>query len=392
MTKIYNIDDSTSLFPKFFKFSWKTQSIEWFTLIFAAVHMINSPLDIAIREEIPEKSTILFGILEWGLGHATRSIPIIAALEKAGHTVIIAGEKKSIQWLKNEYPGIVCVTLPDSGFKHQGRYLISNIATNIRPMIRQFLADRRVIKKIVRSCGARIIISDNRFFFRSQSVQKNIYVTHQTTLFHRYRIVKGILTEGHRCCIRPFDQCWIYDDISTRLAGMLSAPGNIRSFRYIGIHSRLNIEPRPSKLYDVLFLLSGPEPQRSIFEEKVVCWIQQHPQYRVYLIRGTTSPLSNPIDLEKTCVTDLADSHTLSSILGVCASIVARPGYTTLMDLKNLKIPVLWVPTPGQTEQEYLGKYHGEKNNQYVTVDQQEWEQDLDIFLIKYAITDLVNR
>lgn len=392
MTKLYNIVNTSSLFPKFFNFSRKTQGIERFTLIFAAINMIISPLEIAIRDDLPKKSTILFGILEWGLGHATRSVPIISALQKAGHRVVVAGERKSIQWLKKECPDVSYFELPDSGFKHIGRYLLFNIGANIMPMIRQFIEDKRIMKKLIRESGAEVIISDNRFFFRSRTVQNNIYITHQTTIFHPHKAISILLSAGHQWCIRSFNQCWIFDDMHSRLAGVLSQPENIRSFRYIGVHSRLNIQLKVEKWYDILFLISGPEPQRSIFEEKVVLWIHQHPQYHICLIRGATSTLKNVKRLVNTDVLDLADSLTIATKLALAGSIVARPGYSTLMDVKNLSIPILWVPTPGQTEQEYLGKYHAEKNNNYMSTDQRQWEKAMDIFLVKYALSDLVNR
>ena len=192
----------------------------------------------------------------------------------------------------------------------------------------------------------------------------SIYMTHQLMIKapERMKWVEPLLHKAHHWFIKRYDECWIPDipgekNLSGDLSHKYPLPSNAH---FIGILSRFNAdndlggqkveEQRP----DLLFLLSGPEPQRSIFEEIVLKELTLHPHENVVILRGLpgnpehTSPLPGVISYNH-----LPDEE-ISRLISTSGLIICRPGYSTMMDLVTLGRNAILVPTPGQTEQEYL--------------------------------------
>ena len=106
----------------------------------------------------------------------------------------------------------------------------------------------------------------------------------------------------------------------------------------------------------LLVLLSGPEPQRTSFEQLIIQQLNPLPLTSV-LVRGT--PGEGPETESK------GNLHIFSHLLGEqllqlmirAKIVVCRSGYSTIMDLVTVGKKAILVPTPGQTEQEYLANY-----------------------------------
>jgi UDP-N-acetylglucosamine:LPS N-acetylglucosamine transferase len=119
-------------------------------------------------------------------------------------------------------------------------------------------------------------------------------------------------------------------------------------------------------------IISGPEPQRSIFEKMLVSQLKESGLKAILALGkpelGKEVITQGNIDIYPHMNTEEMQQAILSSKL-----IIGRPGYSSIMDLAVLGKPAILVPTPGQTEQEYLADYHMSKRHFY-SVSQHEFD------------------
>ena len=164
----------------------------------------------------------------------------------------------------------------------------------------------------------------------------------------------------HYGFINRYSECWVPDAVQApHLAGVLSHPKRLPKVpvKYLGPLSRLEKREAPPLQYDLLLLLSGPEPQRTIFENILLRQLTDFP-CRALLVRGlpgSEAPLA-PLPGHVTAVNHLPAAQ-LGQALQQADWVICRSGYTTVMDLVQLGKKAILVPTPGQTEQVYLGRY-----------------------------------
>lgn len=302
--------------------------------------------------------------LNWGLGHATRCIPIIQQLLKSNQSVSIAGDGISLQLLRKEFPELNAYELPGYNIEYKYASLAINILLQIGKIFKTVKAEKNVIQKIVEDNKIDIIISDNRFGCRNKNTS-SIYMTHQSNIEAGDAILSFFVNYVHKNWIRRFDECWIpdfHDDHN--LAGTLSAPPQGIRSQYIGPLSRFKAADRTvKKVYDAIFILSGPEPQRSYFEQKIMTQLKNI-NGKFIVIRGHQAPYKKSIPSHVELVS-LAQSKLLFQLIEQSEIIVCRSGYSSIMDLFNLQKPAILIPTPGQTEQEYLARILNEKGLYY---------------------------
>lgn len=300
---------------------------------------------------------ILIAPLDWGLGHATRCIPIIYALVAKGHTVFIAAEGPSKILLQNEFSDIEYLPLKGYGINYsKTRYsLLWTILLQVPRILKAIMNENRWLKKTIKSKDIDIVISDNRFGLYHRKT-RCIFITHQ--LIIKAPFLQRVLQKMNYHFINKFDECWIPDfKGEPNLAGNLSHPKEMPTTpaRYIGWLSRFNriVEQKETHL---LVLLSGPEPQRTILEKKIADQLKTYLE-PVVIIRGlpgsdTTLQVGNHI----TCFNHLPAKQ-LEDAIQSSSIVIARSGYSSIMDLLKLKKKSILIPTPGQTEQEYLGQH-----------------------------------
>jgi uncharacterized protein (TIGR00661 family) len=309
---------------------------------------------------------ILIAPLDWGLGHATRCIPIIKLLTEKGMEVIIAADGRAVQLLKDEFPSLRHIHL--RGYRiHYSKtfYLPLMIALQIPKMIASIVREHFQLINIIRKEQPDIVISDNRYGLWSKKV-KCIFVTHQLMVKcpAGLKFLEPILHRIILWLIKKYDECWIPDVVGeNNLSGDLShrfpLPANAK---FIGWLSRLHSSEIISeeKKYDLLVLLSGTEPQRTMLENILTGQILKT-NFRTLMVRGITEEqkqFSHQNNLE--VVSYLTGTELLSAI-NKSEIIICRPGYSTLMDLAATGKKAILIPTPGQTEQEYLGNILKEK-------------------------------
>lgn len=315
--------------------------------------------------------------LDWGLGHATRCVPVIRNLLDAGARVVVGADKGPLAFLQMEFPDLLFVRFPGYRFRYPGkgsmavRMLLSGPA--IFEGIRQ---EHKLLGKIIHEKKVDAVISDNRFGLWSGEIP-SIFMTHQ--IFIRatgiWKPLEGLLYSLNRRYISRYKECWIPDwEDSPNLSGDLSHKSKLPgSFHFIGPLSRFEKsrynDTENGFDTDIFVMLSGPEPQRSILEE-IVFGQLEHIEKKVVVIRGIAGEERTFTIGKHASVYNHLDTATLSKYLERARLIVCRPGYSTLMDLAALGKRAVVVPTPGQTEQEYLAVHLSQKGG-FVTYRQE---------------------
>lgn len=294
--------------------------------------------------------------LDWGLGHASRCVPVIEQLLAQDARVYLASSGAAYRFFEQEYPDLPLFKLSLHNFKYWSNHMTINMALQWPKIVRAIIRDRYLIRQLMEQHHFDIIISDNRFGCYHPNAY-NIFITHQLYLkLPPWPLVNWLFNQqlNHRF-IRRFDTCWIPDLAKAQnLSGRLSHPPFGKMSRYIGPLSRLNAVETPLK-YEYLFLLSGPEPQRSRLEAKLR---QQIPLLtgKILLVQGRAGATETGKKLTNFEVVPFLKGEDISRAIMSSRYIICRSGYSTIMDLVKLQKTALLIPTPGQTEQEYLAQ------------------------------------
>ena len=297
---------------------------------------------------------IIVAPLHWGLGHATRCIPIIKEL-KQNNTVALASDGESLELLKREFSDLEWFQLPSYNIKYTFDAMIINMMIQGPSGIKTMRKEKKRADEIAKEWKADILISDNRFGFRSEHT-KNIYITHQLCIPANNRMIAGIASRVHRNIIQKFDECWVPDHKGAKnLGGKLSQVNLNIPTQYIGPQSRMQKEEVPMK-YHFTAVLSGPEPQRTRLENTLVVAFKKMKNMKLCLVRGTNEGSSPNLDDSNIDVFNLLNSEDLNQIMNASAKIICRSGYSSIMDLIALEKPAILIPTVGQYEQEYLAE------------------------------------
>ena len=381
---------------------------------------------------------ILISPLDWGLGHASRIIPLINRHLEQGDNIIIAGSGLSLNLLKKQFPTLQSIEIPSFKMKYSaGKSQVWAVAKAFPKLIYYSIREHKALKRIVKEENIDFVISDNRFGLYHKSVPC-AYITHQLLI----KLPKGwawmepFVAFVHRCIINRFTECWVPDfaPLDKSLAGELSHPNKKpRNVRYIGILSRFSkrctpygratdgntitqaspvlrtsdtclqnrITPygRENMITDIalaysqnsslltpnyyslavinssltvintsslltpnsslLTILSGAEPQRTMFEEELLTSLQEDPHENIILVQGKIEAEQKVTKVGKVTVYNFMSTEQLEEHILKADEIICRSGYSSIMDLYalgKLKNATL-IPTPGQTEQEYLAEY-----------------------------------
>lgn len=303
---------------------------------------------------MPQPARILVAPLNWGLGHATRCIPLIRALLDAGAEVTIGSDGQALEVLRREFPQLLCLELPAYNIHYRHGNMTRNLLGQMPKICRAVYREHRLIRKLCRHHAFDAILSDNRFGCYSRSVH-SIFMTHQLHIRTPYPILDLLVRFFNRLFIRQFDACWVPDHPHPpRLAGRLSAALPGLHLRYIGNLSRMRALQVPIER-DGLVVLSGPEPQRTRLEQKLLEQMQQTSQ-NWWLIRGLPHDPQDGNHRPNIKITGYLHGTALNQAIASSRFVVCRSGYSSLMDLAVLQKKVILIPTPGQTEQEYLAE------------------------------------
>jgi hypothetical protein len=295
-------------------------------------------------------------------------IPLARKLGEMGNNIFIASGEEHLSLFRTELPGFTYISFP--GFRpgysrHLPSWLV--MLCKIPALIYHIVREHSELKRIVRRNSIDIVVSDNRFGLWNKNAT-TVYVTHMLRIpFPKpFRFAEIIGIAIHRAIIKKYDFCFIPDlpgetNLSGRLSHGLRLPPNAM---YIGLLSRFSgittIESGSFGYRHNTVILSGPEPQRGILKQRLEDHLRAKDPTNLFLCGKPGQ--KNEMTREGSFIYfNHLDGAMMSEALRSSGCIISRSGYTTIMELISLGCKALLIPTPGQTEQEYLAGYLGEK-------------------------------
>jgi uncharacterized protein (TIGR00661 family) len=302
---------------------------------------------------------ILVAPLNWGLGHATRCIPIIHELIKHGHQPYLASDGVALSLLKKEFPNLPAFELPSYkiSYAEKARNFKIKMIWDSPKVLKAITKEKKAVKRLVKEHGLDGIISDNRLGAYYKKVPC-VFITHQLNVLSGN--TTWMSSKAHQKIIKKFDACWVPDveekpNLTGKLGHLKKSKLNIA---YLGPLSRFEKKEMPI-INDLMVLLSGPEPQRTMLEEKLLAELQGF-EGNILFVKGKIEDeqIQEEIQTSKGKILhyNFMKSNELEKALNQSEKVLCRSGYTTVMDLAKLEKKAFFIPTPGQYEQEYLAK------------------------------------
>jgi len=375
---------------------------------------------------------VLISPLSWGFGHAGRMIPLAMELERRGCEVVFAADAPLTEMIVRELPGIKTVEIPGLRIRYS-RYLPQyvSIFLQLPVIVASAVREHATLRRLAKELDPMVIISDNRFGFCHKKIF-SVYVTHQVRIaFPAFlAFLEPLAAWMHRMIISRYDLCLVPDYRgSENLSGRLSHGGRLpANVAFIGPLSRFGVagtepfppcrmksgplspcrtkseplspcrtkseplslsraksEPLqpdtgapPSSLAQpyACLILSGPEPQRSLLLRKVSESLREFP-----LAVLSATPLNTPLPSGQAIhLLTGAETGTMRQVITGASMVIARTGYTSVMELVSLGMGAVLIPTPGQTEQEYLGR-HLDGRYGFITMNQNRLEKLASVIL-----------
>lgn len=336
---------------------------------------------------------ILVAPLGWGLGHATRCVPIVRELQRQGAEVLLASDGSALVLLQQEFPDLISFELPGYNVRYGSRSMVWGIAAQLPKIGWAIWREHWLLRKLVQQHGIDAVVSDNRFGCFAPK-KRCVFITHQLNIPVTFWGLKTVVNFFNHLIINRFDECWVPDvAVVPNLSGELSHPVPRRlrqKVKFIGALTRMkavNLSgravasspiPHSSSLstYDAIAVLSGPEPQRTALETAILEQASQLP-IRLLLVQGkpeqpTPTPDVYPKNIH---VMPSMTTEALTQAILESGVFIGRSGYSTVMDLARLGRPALLIPTPGQPEQVYLAEKLAMEG---AVVAQQQVELDLE--------------
>ena len=301
------------------------------------------------------KGKVLVAVLNWGLGHATRCIPVIRSLQQENYQPIIASDGSALSYLRNELPELVSYELNPLHITYGPRSAFNFPYLMLKSLFwnAHLKKDASLIHSIHEKEHLTGIISDGRPYAFHRDVP-SVYITHQLQV--KSGLFSRSSTAIHRQLIRRFDECWVPDLAPPHnVCGLMSQWKNADiPLRYIGIPSDLTHQKR-AREYDHAAIIAGAEPERTKLEKKLIACFRELSGKNI-ILAGSKQRSSEKItdNLE---IIGMASRAEVAQVMSRSDTLVVRGGYSTIMDLIKLQRKALLVPTPGQTEQLYLAEH-----------------------------------
>ena len=313
------------------------------------------------------KKNILVSPLNWGIGHATRCIPIIKKLQEHNYNVIIASSGRSLDLLIQEFPNLDFIKINDYNIKYYSSIPMTiSMLIQIPKILFNIQKENNQLKGIINDFKIDGIISDNRYGMYSNDIP-SVFITHQLEI--QTPIFKNFIKKINNKLISRLSECWIPDFEINGIAGKLSRLTNTtKNYKYIGPLSRF-VNKKSEIKYDILAIISGPEPQRSILEKTLINELKILKKKSLLLQGKPEKKYTDKIN--NLTIKSHLSSEELNLAMLESRLIICRSGYSTVMDLFKLQKNAILIPTPGQTEQEYLSEFLS-KSNYFKSINQNQ--------------------
>lgn len=299
-------------------------------------------------EDISNKR-ILFSALDWGLGHVMRSIPLLKKLHNQGCSIFIACDIAQEKLFREELKEVVFLAHTGYSFKFRGKgSFSSDLFFQFPKLLNRLKKERKQVAYFVDTHQIDIVLSDQRMGFYSKTTT-SILLTHQLNL--PLSILQKPAQWFYTYWVNKFTTIWIPDLAPpNNLAGKLSETKKKNAI-YIGWLSRFSkLNSRSnSKTYKIGVIVSGPAPYSDSFfvEMKQRLINQSDKSFIIY-------HKAEPLEVGQLSIFNCTATDEMQSLLLSAEKIITRAGYSSMMDLKVLDVPAEYIPTPGQSEQEYL--------------------------------------
>ena len=314
------------------------------------------------------KPVVLVSPLDWGIGHASRVVPVINKLIENNFKIILGISGRSGEFLKSAFPDLSYISLPFTNIRYGKAKSFFFLLLQIPFFIISVLKEHNILKRKIKQYKIELIISDNRYGLWNKKIF-SVLITHQ--LFIKLpgyiTFLQPFIWFVTNKMINKFDECWIPDlpDFNKSLSGKLShgfkMPDN---FHFIGLLSRFcsynSMKINRSNHDYLLVILSGPEYQRTIIEEKIIDQIKSF-RLKAIILRGLPSMQPEKESIDGIQFYNHVSDKEFANLVMQSKGIICRSGYSTIMDLICLGKSAILIPTPGQTEQEYLANYLSSK-------------------------------
>ncbi len=304
---------------------------------------------------------ILISPLDWGLGHASRIIPIINLLQKNKNEIIIAANTGTKEYLKKYFPYLKIVDIPGYKITYSDKNLIFKLILQIPKIIVAIKREHKFLKKIIETEKINCVISDNRYGLWNKNI-KSIFITHQINikLPPKFRFLEKKIYKINKLLIERFDYCLIPDEPNSKFTGELTNKYQLpKNAVFIGLLSRFTeikkTENNTNNKFDIFVILSGAEPQKTKFLNLIIDKFIKT-DYKVLIISGKINTKQKLIKNIK-ILPHLTDNEFINIVKNT-PYIISRAGYSTIMDLIILQKTAILIPTPGQTEQKYLSQHN----------------------------------
>ena len=301
-----------------------------------------------------KNSTILFSVLDWGLGHVSRSLSILHNLQKQGNTLIIACDDAQKVIFSQYFPEIRYENLEGYNFDFEGKGKFgSDLWKNRKKLLKTMKAENLVVEELRKKHDVKLVISDHRYGFFSSKIP-SIFITHQLhlPLLWYQKVAQWI----HERFLSSFSALWVLDYEDSRLAGKLSQAIKHKCIRYLGPQSRFLLPEKVSPVEcDTVYIISGPSPYDQQF--LAFCLEKAKANEQRAVIICPPHLLNAELPGELTCIPSF-DWQKADAYIRGCKQIISRSGYSTIMDVHVLHKKSSYFPTRGQAEQEYLAELH----------------------------------
>jgi uncharacterized protein (TIGR00661 family) len=320
---------------------------------------------------------ILVAPLDWGLGHTTRCFPIVDALRNAGAEVILSGTEIQKAVFEKDFPD--CKFLPLKGYRifygKNEKKFVWKMLIQLPKLLRVISHEHRWLKKIIREEKIDGVISDNRFGLHHAKIPC-VFITHQLLIKNKCgNFIEKILQRINYKYINKFNTCWIPDNAETpNLAGALSHPKRMPKIdcTFIGILSRMKMLHEEKIKNHILIILSGPEPQRTLFEKIILNQLENF-SGTATVVRGLPFEEKKIFQKNGINIYNHLPKEALNKEMCRAEYIICRSGYSSVMDFCAIGAKPILIPTPAQTEQEYLAEYLAQQNF-CITVSQHDFD------------------
>jgi predicted glycosyltransferase len=314
---------------------------------------------------------IIIAVLDWGLGHATRCIPIANEILKHNIHIVLAGTAETHALFTAEGIDFEPLLLPSYQIKYKKKLLSHRLYLLLQiPRLKKIIKqEQAIINQYCKVHYITTIVSDNRYGVY-ESNTKNIFITHQLEVQTGLgNFLNKKLQALHYKMLGPFHEIWIPDvkDPAKSLSGKLAhtvMPN--KPVHYIGALSRCKPQPNMAKNFACCFLISGPEPYKSIFIRDAIA-LANRTSKPVAIVTGNVLQHKNYQVNKNITIYNHLPTKELVQLIEASAFVICRSGYSSIMDLCALQAKAIILPTPSQTEQEYLAKH----------IHQQGWAVDI---------------